>query len=135
MKKSLILLRGVPGSGKTSLAEVLSENKKYPIFSIDSYFTDAESGEYKFDYTKNYLAYANCEKLTADAMQQSVEKIIVDNTFVFEWEMEPYFKLAKQFDYSLFSLVVENYHGNKNTHHISEEDVIKMAAKLKVKLY
>ena len=113
---------------------VLSENKKYPVFSIDSYFTDAESGVYKFEYTKNHLAYETCQRLTMEAMEQSIEKIIVDNTFVFDWEMEPYFKLAKQFNYCLFSVVVENYHGNKNVHAISEEDVLKIATKLKVKL-
>ena len=40
--KSLILLRGLPGSGKSSLAFTLSENGKYPVFSVDDYFTNAE---------------------------------------------------------------------------------------------
>ena len=134
MLKSLLLLRGVPGSGKSTLAAVLSENNKYPIFSIDSYFTDA-SGKYNFDHKKNHLAYSDCEKQAEAAMKASTEKIIVDNTFVFDWEMEPYFRLAKQYEYTLFSVVVENHHGNKNLHKIPEEDVIKMAARLKVKLY
>jgi predicted AAA+ superfamily ATPase len=36
--KALILLRGLPGAGKSTLAKLLSENGKYPVFSIDDYF-------------------------------------------------------------------------------------------------
>ncbi len=39
---SIILIRGLPGSGKSSLARLLSENGKYPVFSIDDYFMDKE---------------------------------------------------------------------------------------------
>ncbi|MFI5221536.1 MAG: AAA family ATPase [Bacteroidia bacterium] len=132
-KSSLILLRGLPGSGKTALAKVLSENGKYPVHSIDSYFTD-ENGNYHFEFDKNHLAYKNCEEQTRNSLRNKCEKIFVDNTFTLGWEMEPYFKMAAEFDYTLFVITVENYHGNKNTHGISEEQIEKMAAKYKVKL-
>ncbi|MBL0049920.1 MAG: AAA family ATPase [Bacteroidetes bacterium] len=135
MDKALILLRGVPGSGKTTLANLLSENGKYPVLSIDDYFTDAGSGDYTFDYKKNHLAYAACQEKTEAEMLKGHAKIFVDNTFIFDWEMEPYHALAKKHRYTLFCMLVENYHGNKNTHHISDEDVVKMAARLKVKLF
>ncbi len=61
--KNLILLRGLPGSGKSSLANVLSENGKYPIYAIDNYFTDKITGEYVFNFTENYIAYQQCERL------------------------------------------------------------------------
>ncbi|EMP07134.1 AAA domain protein [Leptospira interrogans serovar Pyrogenes str. 200701872] len=41
-EKSLILLRGLPGAGKSRLAKLLSENGKYPVFSVDDYFTDSK---------------------------------------------------------------------------------------------
>lgn len=56
-EKSLILLRGLPGAGKSRLAKLLSENGKYPVFSVDDYFTDSKTQEYNFDYKKNHLAY------------------------------------------------------------------------------
>ena len=65
MQKSLIVLRGLPGSGKTTLANLLSENKKYPVFSIDDYFTD-EKGKYHFKFDENHLAYKLCEENTRD---------------------------------------------------------------------
>lgn len=132
--KSLLLLRGLPGSGKSTLAKSLSENGKYPVFSIDSYFTDPATGTYIFEFDKNHIAYSQCLEKTKSAMQATESKVIVDNTFTMDWEMEPYFKLASEFNYHLFVVTVENYHGSKNIHDISEEQLQKMAAKYKVKL-
>lgn len=133
-KNALILLRGLPGSGKTTLAKVLSENNTYPIFSVDDFFTNKVTGEYLFNFKNNHLAYKQCEELTKEAIQQNSTKIFVHNTFTMEWELEPYFKLAAEFNYELFVLTVENYHGKKNTHGVSEEQLQKMADKYKVKL-
>lgn len=132
--KSLILLRGLPGSGKSTLAETLSENKKYPVLSIDSYFTDPLTGEYNFDPYKNHFAYKECEANTEEYLKKETSKVFVDNTFTIEWEMEPYFKLAKKYNYRIFVVTVENRHEGKNDHQISDEQLSKMAAKYKVKL-
>src|SRR5438132_175866 len=112
--KSLMLLRGLPGSGKSTLAAVLAENGKYPVLSIDSYFTNSSTGEYSFEFDKNHIAYKQCEQQTRAAMEQGSSKIFVDNTFTLEWEMEPYFKIAAEFSYRLFVITVENHHGSKN---------------------
>ncbi len=132
---NLILLRGLPGSGKTTLASLLSENGKYPVFSIDAYFTNEKTGVYNFEFDKNHLAYKQCEDQTRNAMQNGDEKIFVDNTFTLEWELEIYFKLASEFNYRIHVVTVENRHGNKNTHNVNHEQIKKMAAKYKVVLY
>ena len=134
VQKSIILLRGLPGSGKSTLAEVLSEHGKYPTTSIDSYFTNPETGEYKFEFQNNHLAYKQCEEQTSSFAKQGAEKIIVDNTFTIAWEMEPYFKIAKENNYTLFVVTVEKHHDSKNIHEVSEEQLQKMAEKYKVKL-
>ena len=94
---SLILLRGLPGSGKTTLAKELSENGKYPVFSVDDYFT-ASNGDYHFEFDKNHLAYKQCEENTKASMQKGDPKIFIDNVFSLEWELEPYFKLAAEYE-------------------------------------
>ncbi|MBS1646347.1 MAG: AAA family ATPase [Bacteroidetes bacterium] len=132
---SLILLRGLPGSGKTTLSKILSEQGTYPCYSIDDFFTEKESGVYTFFFDKNHLAYKQCEEQTKESMLKKEEKIIVHNTFTLEWELEPYFKMAAQYQYQIFVLTVENRHGGKNTHQISDEQIQKMASKYKVILY
>ncbi|MBP8083352.1 MAG: AAA family ATPase [Spirochaetes bacterium] len=133
--KSLFLLRGLPGAGKTAIAGILSENGKYPVFSIDDYFTDDLTGDYTFDYKTNHLAYKHCEKMTFEALSSGFEKVFVHNTFTAEWEMEPYFKMASDFSYLIFVLTVENRHGGKNIHEISSDQLHKMAEKYKVRLF
>lgn len=134
IQRSLILLRGLPGSGKSTLAKLLSENGKYPVFSIDSFFTNPDNGVYEFDYKNNHLAYKNCEEQTKTALIKNISKVFIDNAFTLEWEMEPYFKMAKEYDYHIFVLTVENRHSGKNIHNISQEQLQKMAAKYQVKL-
>ncbi len=124
----------MPGSGKSTLARLLSEDGKYPVFSVDDYFTNSITGEYKFDYTQNHFAYKQCQEKAERKMIEGLPKIFIDNTFVFEWEMEPYCKLAEKFDYTLFVITVENRHGSKNIHQISDADIVKMAHKFDVKL-
>ena len=131
-QNSLILLRGLPGSGKSTLASVLAENK-YPVLSVDSYFTDA-FGRYNFDYTQNHVAYKQCQEQTIEELRSGCEKVFVDNTFTLDWEMEPYFLMAEENRYAIFVVTVENYHGHSNIHGISLDQMKKMAEKYKVKL-
>ena len=128
---SLIILRGLPGSGKSTLAEILSEDK-WPVFSIDSYFTDPVTNVYTFKFAENHLAYQQCQDQTQKAIQDKIEKIFVDNTFTLDWEIEPYFKMAAEANYTVFVTTVENYHRSKNIHGIEDEQLKKMADKYKV---
>jgi len=133
--KSLILLRGLPGSGKSTLANALCENGKYPVYSIDDYFTNQESLEYKFEFDKNHLAYKKCEEETINQLKKNCEKVFVANTFTMDWELAPYIKMADKYNYKLFIVTVENHHENENIHQIPMEQIEKMASKYKVKLF
>ncbi len=134
LNQHLILLRGLPGAGKTAFAQLISENNTYPFYSVDDYFTD-ETGKYKFEFSENYKAYAQCLSHTEQAISSGVQKVIVHNTFTMDWELEPYFKIAKKYDCNLFVLTVEHYHDGTNTHEVTEEQLKKMAEKYQVKLF
>ena len=60
--------------------------------------------------------------------------IVVSNTFTQEWEMKPYFDLAKTYGYQVFSLIVENRHGGLNQHGVPEDKVQIMKDRFEIKL-
>ncbi len=130
-EKTLILLRGLPGSGKSTLAKTLAFENKFPVFSIDDFFTD-ENGNYQFDFRDNHLAYKSCEERTRNEMMKGTSLIIIDNTFTLEWEMTPYQLMAKEFGYVVHVMTIENRHDGKNIHSISEDQIDRMREKFKV---
>ncbi len=134
MKGHLILLRGLPGCGKTTLANLLSENGKYPVLSVDDFFTDASTGNYNFEFDKNHIAYKTCEQNTLAKVKAGVEKIFIANTFTHQWEMQPYIDIANKHQYMLFVITVENRHGSKSIHNITEVQMMKMKEKYQVVL-
>ena len=131
--KELILLRGLPGSGKSTLAKTIGGIH----IEADQYFM--ENGEYKFDATKIKLAHNYCQTHTQawmqmDGEQVNANRIVVSNTFTQEWEMKPYFEMADQHDYKVFSIVVENRHGGVNEHNVPEEVLTSMRNRFEINL-
>lgn len=141
--KTLFLIRGIPGSGKTHTANLLSENGKYPVLSADMFFEDSE-GRYNWNASKIKDAHAwcktQCESYMIDGEDSTYylnvqrEKIFVANTFTQEWEFEDYFRLAEKYGYAIVSLIVENRHGNKNIHNVPEETLVKMKERFQIQL-
>lgn len=132
---TLLLLRGIPGSGKTTLAHEIAEGK-WPVFSADNFFESIVEGEiaYNFDATKLGEAHSECLAKTEMEMIRGTAKIIVANTFTTDREMLAYFEAAERRNYRVFSLVVENRHGNKNVHAVPDETLEKMRNRFTVKL-
>lgn len=128
--KTLYIVRGIPGSGKSTFAQSLD----CPVFEADQYFIDSETGEYKFDGSKIKLAHNWCKLRVEQSMEDDFQKIVVSNTFTQEWEMEPYFKLAEKYGYRTFSLIVENRHGGVNEHDVPEDKLELMKNRFEVKL-
>ena len=126
--KQLILLRGLPGSGKSTLAKIISEAH----YEADMFFI--RDDEYKFDPKKIKMAHEGCRDLTMMAMLREEPKIVISNTFTQEWEMMPYFALAKEYGYTVHTIIVENRHGGLNTHGCPKETIDKMKVRFEVSL-
>jgi predicted kinase len=126
--KELFLLRGVPGAGKSTLAKSLGGMH----IESDKYFMDGD--EYKFDPSKLKDAHAWCQNAVKVWTKNGVEKIVISNTFTQEWEMDYYFDLAKEHGYRVYSLIVENRHGNKDVHNVPEEKLVQMKQRFEIKL-
>lgn len=136
--KTLILLRGLPGSGKSTTAKLLGAGGAgYAHFEADMYFM--EDGEYKFDPSKIKDAHKWCQTSVEQAMLLNYtagynDTIIVSNTFTQEWEMEPYYKLAEPWGYRVYSIIVENRHGGVNVHGVPEDKLQAMKDRFEIKL-
>jgi predicted kinase len=127
--KNLFLLRGIPGSGKTTLSRELNTIN----VEADTYFVQ-KSGVYKFDPTKLPDAHKWCQDYTESLMEQETTSISVSNTFTQEWEMKAYYDIAKKHGYTVFSLIVENRHGGVDTHNVPESSLNAMIDRFVIKL-
>jgi predicted kinase len=132
----LILLRGLPGSGKTTLAKIilqLRSTEEPEVLSADDFFEDKE-GDYNFDPTKLKEAHNYCQFRCSERMRQQKAKIVVANTFTQEWEMDEYFKMAERYNYRVHTVIVENRHGNENVHGVPEDKLQQMKNRFQIKL-
>jgi predicted kinase len=139
MEKVLYIVRGIPGSGKSTFAKRLV-GEDFLVCEADKYFIDKKTGEYNFDVTKIKEAHKFCQDTVETYMKDSLvndqfyREIVVSNTFTQEWEMEYYIELAKKYEYTVFTIIVENRHGGKNVHGVPEEVLTKMRERFEIKL-
>ncbi|XP_035752619.1 NEDD4-binding protein 2 isoform X2 [Egretta garzetta] len=128
----LVLLRGVPGSGKSYLARTLLEdNPGGIILSTDDYFY--KHGQYHYDPDCLGEAHDWNRKRAKEAFEMRISPIIIDNTNIQAWEMKPYVTLAQQFKYEVMFREPDTWWKFKpkelerrNVHGVSKEKIKRM---------
>lgn len=134
--KNLYLVRGLPGSGKSTFARSIA--KSYQIFEADQYFM--KRGKYNFDPKKLKDAHHDCKQRVARRMRESLfnqfffSNIVVSNTFTQDWEMKFYRCIGKRYGYKVHTIIVENRHGGNNVHGVPAEKVQVMEDRFEIKL-
>lgn len=129
--KTLVLLRGLPGAGKSTFANYIWESKT--VFEADKYFYD-DKGNYKWDGNLLDQAHRWCQEGVENAMIENYGEIVVSNTLTMNKDIEPYMELAKKYGYHVVSLIVENRHGNESEHNVPKESMRKMRSRFEIQL-
>lgn len=124
MKKTVIILRAVPGSGKSTFADYLKYIYKgitNPIICCaDDYFM--VDGEYKFDFAKLGAAHTMCFNKFVNAIESEFcQLIIVANTSTRESDVNRYRNVAIANDCMVFVITLENWHNGMDVHNVPEE--------------
>jgi predicted kinase len=83
----LTLVRGLPGSGKSTYA------KKLGVFHVEADMFCMMDGEYVFDGTKHRENHKTCMTMTYLCLSSGAD-CVVSNTFTQKWELDPYIKMA-----------------------------------------
>lgn len=101
----VVILRGIPGSGKSFYIA-----KNFPeamVCSADHFFRNVLNDDnefeevYDFDITQLPEAHNRCMTFFLDSLKRKVPVIVVDNTFIREWEYQPYELAAKMMGYEV----------------------------------
>ncbi|XP_034527815.1 NEDD4-binding protein 2 isoform X5 [Ailuropoda melanoleuca] len=128
----LVLLRGLPGSGKSFLARTLQEdNPSGVILSTDDYFYI--NGQYQFDVKYLGEAHEWNQNRAKEAFEKKVSPIIIDNTNLQAWEMKPYVSLSQKHKYKVLFREPDTWWkfkpkelARRNIHGVSKEKITRM---------
>lgn len=132
MKKTIYILRGAPGAGKTTF--VNTKLKPYYAkvgatiehYENDMFFIDPETGEYNWSADRLGEAIKFCQDHVRTAMEVDTDVVIVSNTAIKPFEYADYLAMAKQFGYEVIILKLNGKY--QNVHGCPLETVERMRA-------
>lgn len=137
MIKEVIIMIGVPGSGKTTwINNYIRENYILPsehvICSADHFFE--KTGKYIFFGSGLPQAHAECMAKFKHALTQGIQFIFIDNTNIKEEHRDPYIMAANEAGYKVRSQVCiadPDTCFNRNIHGVSLSAILRMHSTLK----
>lgn len=96
----MIIIRGASGSGKSAIARhIISQYGVGKVYETDDFWCQA--GSYVFEPSQLGTAHKwNQDRVRAACMTED-ELIVVSNTNMTRWELNPYLQMAREFGYEI----------------------------------
>ena len=109
--KQLILMQGVPGSGKSFWAkkalDSLCTDKWIGIIHSTDDYRKQPCGHYVHDVSQNAAHHAATQRDCVESMRGEVNYIIIDNTNIEKWQVAPYLALASMYGYEVIVQTIQ----------------------------
>jgi uridine kinase len=116
--RTVIIVRGTSGAGKSAFSQLISEPKV--VCTADDYFE--KDGEYKFDVTQLGDAHNGCQRKFDEALNnQNVKNIVVANTNIKPKDFQYYEKKAQEAGVRVVYVILEKRHDNPNVHNVPDD--------------
>lgn len=122
MSKHFLLVRGLPGSGKTTYVKDMCPD--YLHYEADMYFE--QDGDYNFDNSKLGDAHRWCLANFNLAIKRGLN-VAVANTFTTMKEMRNYLKVAKEAGYEITIVEMKTNYGS--IHNVPQSTLDRMQSR------
>jgi predicted kinase len=120
--KKLILIRGLPGSGKSTVASQIAYACEVMHIETDMFW----GKDYKFDVSRLGEAHQWCLETAKKYLIQEFD-VVVSNTFTTKKELKPYFDMAKSLGATPQIILCQGAWGS--IHNVPQETLNRMAAR------
>lgn len=133
MLKFVYIMRGIPGSGKSTVARLIAQHHENPNLSVAIHSTDdlcMVDGEYQFDSALAGERHAQNFQNFLLSLEEKVPTIVIDNTNVKVSQYTSYVEAAQAAGYQV--VIVELVHPaldlavERNTHGVPREAINQM---------
>lgn len=129
---TLYIIRGCSGAGKTTFAKELNLAMKGYRIEADDFMI--VNGVYEWKAEKLKYSHFQVYSLLNEYMLAGKGPLILSDTNVKSRDLNIYLELAKEHDYRVVSLVVENRHGNSSIHDVPEKTLRRQESALRQSL-